>query len=144
MGKQTFEEFRLCIEELPHDGLHQGIGGILRYFGSPGDPLFYLHHAYIDKVWWEWQNVNPERRLFEISGQNQLYALPASASKTDICGVAPDNTMPPLDPYGIGAPGDPGTETTLGHIVNWAGVLSNATVGDLMDIARGVLCYEYD
>ena len=35
---------------------------------SPGDPLFYLHHAYIDKLWWEWQSRNLSTRLTDISG----------------------------------------------------------------------------
>ncbi|CAI6333839.1 unnamed protein product [Periconia digitata] len=144
MAKQTFGDFWLCIEELPHDGLHQGMGGILRYFGSPGDPLFYLHHAYIDKVWWTWQSADPEHRLYEISGQNQLYAFPKFLSETDMCGVAPESILPPLEPYGLGAPGDPGMETTLGHVLHWAGVLTNVTVGEIMDIEGGMLCYEYD
>ncbi|PVI02922.1 Di-copper centre-containing protein [Periconia macrospinosa] len=142
--KQTFGEFWPCMEELPHDGLHQGIGGIMKYFGSPGDPLFYLHHAYVDKVWWDWQSANREARLYEISGQNQLYTLPPSLDQTDMCGVPPGGIMPPLEPWGLGAPGDPGTEVTLGHVLNWAGVLTNVTVGEIMDIAGGVLCYEYD
>ena len=32
------------------------------------DPLFYLHHANVDRIWWEWQMLDPEKRLHEISG----------------------------------------------------------------------------
>ncbi|KAF1958361.1 Di-copper centre-containing protein [Byssothecium circinans] len=142
--KQTFGEFWSCMEEFPHDGLHQGIGGLMKYFGSPGDPLFYMHHTYVDKVWNQWQRAAPATRLFEISGQNALYTLPPSFSETDICGVPAGSSMPPLVPYGEGAEGDPGTEVTLGHVLNWAGDLMNTTVGDVMDIQGGFLCYEYD
>lgn len=38
---------------------------------SPGDPLFYLHHAYLDKVWAQWQAQNPIVRLTEMGGVNQ-------------------------------------------------------------------------
>jgi Common central domain of tyrosinase len=26
---------------------------------SPNDPLFYLHHAFVDLIWTEWQVENP-------------------------------------------------------------------------------------
>ncbi|KAF2634875.1 Di-copper centre-containing protein [Massarina eburnea CBS 473.64] len=149
MEKQTFNDFWPCIEENPHDGLHQGMGGLMRYFGSPGDPLFYLHHTYMDKVWWQWQSAAPSSRLFDISGQNALYTLPPSFSETDICGVPPSpDDMPPLVSAEVGrimAEGDAALETTLGHILHLPGLWDNqTTVGDVMDIQGGFLCYEYD
>ncbi|PWW79016.1 Di-copper centre-containing protein, partial [Tuber magnatum] len=33
-----------------------------------GDPLFYLHHANLDRLWWKWQEQNPQPRLKEVSG----------------------------------------------------------------------------
>lgn len=32
-------------------------------YTSPGDPLFYLHHAQIDRVWWLWQLLDPSTRM---------------------------------------------------------------------------------
>ena len=32
------------------------------------DPLFYLHHSMLDKIWWQWQNANRTQRLREIEG----------------------------------------------------------------------------
>jgi hypothetical protein len=26
---------------------------------SPADPLFWLHHAFIDKIWADWQALHP-------------------------------------------------------------------------------------
>lgn len=37
-------------------------------FNSPGEPLFYLHHANIDRVLWLWQQNDLERRLLEVGG----------------------------------------------------------------------------
>jgi tyrosinase len=37
------------------------------YIGSV-DPLFYLHHANLDRVWWEWQKMKPEKRMKEVGG----------------------------------------------------------------------------
>ena len=33
------------------------------------DPLFYLHHANVDRVWWGWQQMLPSR-LYEMSGRS--------------------------------------------------------------------------
>lgn len=33
------------------------------FYASPGDPLFYLHHAMLDRVWWIWQMQDPENRV---------------------------------------------------------------------------------
>jgi len=41
---------------------------------SPGDPIFFLHHAWLDRLWWTWQSQDPANRLNEIGGDN----IPAS------------------------------------------------------------------
>jgi tyrosinase len=42
-----------------------------------------------------------------------------------------------------GADGDPGTTTTLGHVLNMYGNSANKTIGDVLDIQGNFLCYEY-
>lgn len=32
-------------------------------FTSPGDPIFYFHHAMLDRLWWIWQMQDPDTRL---------------------------------------------------------------------------------
>jgi len=52
-----------------HAGGHFFIGGEAgNTLSSPGDPLFYLHHAMLDRVWWMWQRANPSHRLYQIAG----------------------------------------------------------------------------
>lgn len=41
-----------------HAGAHRWTGGIMSGPPSPRDPIFYLHHSFIDKIWQEWQEVN--------------------------------------------------------------------------------------
>ncbi|KAF8905208.1 hypothetical protein CPB84DRAFT_1745537 [Gymnopilus junonius] len=73
--QQSFELFRIEVEGQPltsdhrmHDGGHIAIGGEMsNFFSSPGDPMFYLHHANIDRIWWTWQQAVPSR-LYEIAG----------------------------------------------------------------------------
>ncbi|RPB07750.1 Di-copper centre-containing protein [Morchella conica CCBAS932] len=51
-----------------HGAGHLGVGGTLAdVYSSPGDPLFYLHHANLDRLWWEWQQKDPERRYTDVS-----------------------------------------------------------------------------
>ncbi len=40
-----------------HHGAHRWVGGIMSATVSPRDPVFYLHHAYIDKLWQEWEDL---------------------------------------------------------------------------------------
>lgn len=37
-------------------------------FASPSDPIFWLHHANLDRVWWSWQKRDLEKRLRDVSG----------------------------------------------------------------------------
>src|SRR5687768_17406230 len=30
---------------------------------SPGDPIFYFHHAALDRLWWIWQMQDPDTRI---------------------------------------------------------------------------------
>jgi tyrosinase len=44
------------LEQTPHNDVHNTIGGLM---GAPEtaamDPIFWLHHANIDRIWWLWQ-----------------------------------------------------------------------------------------
>lgn len=46
-------------------------------------------------------------------------------------------------PKPTGADGDPGTETTLTHVLNMYGNGPNRTIAEVMDIGNAILCYEY-
>lgn len=42
------------LESQPHDNVHGAIGGFMSAFLSPIDPLFFMHHANIDRLWDLW------------------------------------------------------------------------------------------
>lgn len=42
------------LESGPHDNVHGGTGGFMGAFMSPVDPLFWLHHANLDRLWDIW------------------------------------------------------------------------------------------
>lgn len=44
--------------EYYHDNVHQWVGGTMFSSFSPRDPIFYLHHNYIDSLWQQWEDKN--------------------------------------------------------------------------------------
>ena len=45
------------LENTPHNTVHGAVGGFMGAFDTAGlDPLFWLHHANIDRLWVVWRN----------------------------------------------------------------------------------------
>ncbi|RKP37296.1 hypothetical protein BJ085DRAFT_19981, partial [Dimargaris cristalligena] len=51
------------LERGPHGIVHAFIGGDMFDMASPNDPIFWLHHTFLDKLWAEWQQKNANTRL---------------------------------------------------------------------------------
>lgn len=99
-NSKTFDTFRSNIELGAHAAVHVGCGGSMLnqnqaangilYFIK--DPLFFLHHAMIDKVWLDWQKTYPNAsKLYQndagttvIDGGKKmfLYGLRAKSDRT--------------------------------------------------------------
>ncbi|MEU3724201.1 tyrosinase family protein [Streptomyces sp. NPDC031705] len=43
-----------------HNRVHVWVGGHMTSAASPNDPVFWLHHAFVDKLWADWQARNPK------------------------------------------------------------------------------------
>lgn len=99
---------------------------------SPGDPLFFLHHTNLDRLWWSWQKANLSSRLTDMSGRN----TPTESDLESNEWVFPSASMLDYD-------GDPGNVTTLNHVLWMAGLLPNVTIADVMDPRGDVICAEY-
>ncbi|KAI8869987.1 Di-copper centre-containing protein, partial [Ramicandelaber brevisporus] len=67
----SFEQFAPAIEGSPHGMIHVSIGGDMNTMASPNDPIFWLHHAFIDKMWADWIDQNPGARQWSYGGRNQ-------------------------------------------------------------------------
>lgn len=50
----TTNAFETQIESAPHNPVHNLIGGAMATMQSPNDPIFYLHHAQIDRLCHAW------------------------------------------------------------------------------------------
>jgi tyrosinase len=97
-----------------HLGAHFTVGGIAsNLFTSPQDPIWYLLHAYMDKVYVDWQTANPGA-AFGVSGTETFSNVPPSAP------VTADTYQP-----------------------DWGYFYPSVTVGDLLDTKAGPFCYKY-
>lgn len=97
---------------------------------SRTDPIFWLHHTYLDKLWWEWQRGD-RRRLRDMDGPNVAENM------------NPNDQFFPIESF-TDYNGDPGSRTTLDHVLWMAGILPNVTVREVMDITDETICAWYD
>ncbi|KAB8227288.1 tyrosinase family protein [Aspergillus alliaceus] len=108
---------RFAMPSVPygvHRGGHVGVGRVMGdAAGSPGDPMFYLHHAQIDRVWSTWQALDPEKRRYAIWGTHTLADNPPSANMT------------------------------LDEMIDFRLVAEPVKFEDLMDTLSGPFCYYY-
>lgn len=81
----NYDAFRRWLE--PHHGtIHQGVGGFRMDFqgdmtaveNSPNEPVFWLHHAFIDKMWYTFQQESEEAKKAYGGKPNELATLPKS------------------------------------------------------------------
>ncbi|KAI5804833.1 hypothetical protein DFH27DRAFT_645138 [Peziza echinospora] len=119
----TFAKAWPCIEASPHGGGHGGVGGeMTNPVSSPGDPLFYLHHTWLDKVWWDWQMLDVPARRLDIAGNTSI--LPVELAD------------------GSGAMGY--ELANLGNVLTMGGLVQEITLGHAVDLEEGLLaCVEY-
>lgn len=92
------------------------------------DPIFYLHHTYLDKLFWEWQQ-NGVGRLTAVGGPNVELA---------------NHTTQPRPASAFTAyNGDNGPTTTAAHVLWMAGIMGNVTISEVLDITGDIICAEY-
>jgi tyrosinase len=53
--RTNYTEFATGLEQI-HNLLHDWVGGTMANLATAAaDPLFWMHHANIDRIWWQWQ-----------------------------------------------------------------------------------------
>lgn len=112
LNLKRFDAAWPCIEGSPHTAGHFGVGGEMgNAVSSPGEPLFYLHHAFIDKIWWDWQKKDLDTRLREIAGfttqkkPQHGWKTATLEDKLYLHGLMPDHTIAQImDPMGAAGP----------------------------------------
>ncbi|MGI0023068.1 MAG: tyrosinase family protein [Nitrososphaeraceae archaeon] len=58
INQNDFPNFSQYLETVIHDPIHVWVGGTMSLISTAAaDPIFYMHHANIDRIWWQWQQT---------------------------------------------------------------------------------------
>jgi tyrosinase len=118
-SETVYDRFNNQLENGPHAAVHQGVAGGFRGLGDLGpasspngqsiqlaslvgphwhewsaDPIFFLHHTNVDRIWWQWQQQDPQTRTFAYGGS--IGENGPTADLDDILpmqGLAPDSAV---------------------------------------------------
>jgi N-acetylneuraminic acid mutarotase len=104
--------FNPRLDQNPHFFTHFGLGGDMAEFSTVGgDPIFYLHHANIDRLWESWNrlgNTNPtdskylDRKFAYGDRSGRRIDLPVSSGdRTAQLGYEYDSYEKPPQPRGL-------------------------------------------
>lgn len=111
----NYDIFRRQLESIPHGAIHSAVGGDMSPSTSPNDAIFFLHHTQIDRLWYHWQQENPDERTMEFGG------IKTQDQK--------DGTVPP--------------PASLDDILVMLDLGDDIKVRDMMSTQQGLLCYKY-
>ena len=73
----SFDSWRVAIEVNLHNTIHCRIGQHMCTQDSSNDPIFFLHHGFIDKLWSDWQNKGSDYKFDPVYAQN-FSAMPGA------------------------------------------------------------------
>jgi tyrosinase len=110
-----FSGYTGSCENAPHNLMHDAIGGTVDWMGDPYsaalDPIFWLHHANIDRLWVTWQGApnstfpsdpawnSQTFDFFDPAGNPKSYAVKdVLQTKGPLCDYIYENTTNPLGP----------------------------------------------
>ena len=99
-----------------HNRGHGWIGGSMLPMTSPNDPVFFMHHCMVDKLWYEWQLRFPRQGYLPVSGGRfgQNLTDPMDSTSATPIGPRPRDVLQSTK-LGIGydqlLPGTPPQET---------------------------------
>ncbi|WP_329466675.1 tyrosinase MelC2 [Streptomyces sp. NBC_01431] len=58
-----------------HNRVHVWVGGQMGTGASPNDPVFWMHHAFVDKLWTQWQSRHPGSSYLPTAGTRDVVDL---------------------------------------------------------------------
>lgn len=111
LNENNFHGFRSALES-PHGTVHIRVGGHMTQMTSPNDPIFFLHHANIDRLWAKWQLTHPEADNYNPNNtgnvghrlDDRMWPWDGGDSSTNTSNAAP--MLPLIDASDIRRPRD--------------------------------------
>ena len=122
------------IEGDPHGGAHMSFIGEISNIGvAPADPLFFLLHCNIDRLWAKWQLINSNYDPIDIDAYPNLGSGdPTNNSETGIGNFSSDTMWPWNSISGFPRPNHaPGGGMPISPLGNFPG--NQPTVGSMID-----------
>lgn len=142
-GRNALWAFWLVLEQghnqitpWTHNAGHNFIGGHMALGFSPNDPIFWLHHANVDRIWAKWQ----ANRLADAAGTTHADHWPAPDETSPFTGQqAPlghrlNDAMWPWVGNAQGYQSVSASQAVLNRLHDYSGDPS-ATVADMLDIS---------
>jgi len=135
------------LEFGPHNGVHATLLGDMGDFMSPLDPVFWMHHCNIDRIWASWSaisgNSQPSAALW---GNHKLARFYDSASKKQVSpaasGMLSGKYVLPYDVYETASGGPSGSsrvsEMIMASPLRLQGVKPNARMRRLAGVASNI------
>lgn len=59
LDEPAYDTFVTRFELDQHTFVHRAVGGDMDGSASPNDPVFWLHHSFVDKIWTQWHAMHP-------------------------------------------------------------------------------------
>jgi hypothetical protein len=76
-----------------HNRVHVWVGGSMIPMTSPNDPVFFLHHCFVDKLWADWQARFPSQNYLPTSGGPRGHNLNDLMERTLSGSVTPASVL---------------------------------------------------
>ncbi|KAK7688337.1 hypothetical protein QCA50_008709 [Cerrena zonata] len=120
----NYTDFQAYMDGVRAEGMHNAahlmMDGDMSNIGhSPNDPIFFLHHANLDRIWAAWQSHDPANRLAVGGGRTQV--------------------LQDYDEFPAGAP--PFIEAS--EQLRFSGLTTEPLLGEVLQTKGKLLCYEY-
>lgn len=120
LEETSFEQFFESFERGSHQVIPQFVHGDFMTYTAPNDPVFFLHHTQVDRIWWLWQQRDAPSRFHEIQGAKFGPSMGFHDSKSANDNASLDNLLP------------------------MGGLGIDRTVREVMDAGNNLLCYTYE
>lgn len=65
MESDDYPDFRFGLEVDLHNTVHRWVNGQMMNMASPMDPVFWLHHCVLDRLWAIWMRGRPDAERYE-------------------------------------------------------------------------------